>query len=296
MLKIKKCPVCGTSFNRDSPKAIYCSKECKWKAFRIRSGRSKSTWSPDLVKNCKFCGRSFKPSKYQPWQKYCKRKQCVKERDRQKDIQWRKNNPKKARERTHRWKRRHPERAKEVMRRYDRSEKGRLRRERRADKSKEYQKKWVNENRDKVRAAMRRYQRSEKGREKNKQFKKTLKGRLANRKRALIKRSLAKKNYDHNRLIPILKKQNNKCPLCGSDYGKNYENMDSAHIYPTKKYQVLACDVNNIIPICRRCNRQMQDTFFIDFCNIKGYPIPQEVLKYIKKKKNQMKLKHYGHQ
>ena len=97
---------------------------------------------------------------------------------------------------------------------------------------------------------------------------------------------LIKRNYNHNNLIPVLMQQDNKCPLCGSKYSLNLENMELAHIYPMSRYPTLAADTRNIIPICKKCNRKMHNKKFDEYCMENNVPIPERVYKYIKQKEN----------
>ena len=77
----------------------------RMKEFRIRSGRSRTIWSEDLINECQRCGKEFHPKKTVPYQKYCS-KNC------------------RAIMLMAEFKRRNPERVKQIMKKYTLSEKG----------------------------------------------------------------------------------------------------------------------------------------------------------------------------
>jgi len=183
----------------------------------------------------------------------------------------------------------HPQRVKESMRKYDHSLKGKERRERRKVKCKIYSKQWFIKNPDKCAEYSKRYR--EKDPERAKKVRKTyaqsMKGILANREKSRVRRSVfIKQKCDHNYWRSIVKEQNYKCPLCGAEYGEQIRNMALGHIFPRSKFPKLDSEVNNIIPICRKCNSKMYNMLFSDFCIKYNYPIPKRVLQYIKKNKS----------
>lgn len=296
---MRKCPICNKEIERKSSKAIYCSSSCKYKAYRLRNpekvkqtqekynknnyqkrletwrkyriktGRSKTIWTEDLINTCIECGKKFHPPRTVPFKKYCS-PNC-----RANYIQ-------------RKWKQKNPQRVKEIMRKYDKSEKGKDRRKRRYDKIKEYQKEWLKKHPEKTAEYSKAYREKDPERAKRirKKYEKSIKGIFANRKRSHIYRMLEKKNYNHNKLIPLLEEQKNKCPLCGKRYGSKLENMELGHIFPLKKFPTLAADTQNIIPICKKCNRRMRDNIFTDFCIKNNFPIPKRVMNYINKQKS----------
>ena len=107
-----------------------------------------------------------------------------------------------------------------------------------------------------------------------------------------MRRTLLKQNYDHTHLIPLLTKYNHCCPLCHKKLNEKYDkanfkaNMNVGHIFQDKKYPELACDTNNMIPICFECNRDMwyKETIY-EYCVRKNLVIPEEVKSYVEKVK-----------
>lgn len=290
------CDNCGNFILRKSLKAKYCSSNCKyeayrlrnpekvkqtqlkynknnpekrretWRKYRLKTGRSKTIWTDDLINFCVECGIKFHPTRFVPYKKYCS-PQC---RNRYNQRNWQKNNP---------------EKQKEIMKNYDKSEKGKARRKRNYPKKKEYNKKWLLNNPEKTAEYSKNYR--EKNPERAKQvrdrYKKSLKGILANRKRSHIKRMLKKYNYNHNKLIPIIVEQNGQCPLCHIIYEPDFSNMELGHIFPMKKYPEVESEPDNLLPICRTCNRRMREKLFSEYCKLHNLPIPKRVSDYVKR-------------
>jgi endogenous inhibitor of DNA gyrase (YacG/DUF329 family) len=303
---MRLCPICGKRVLRKSKKAIYCSDKCSTKAYRmrnpqkikesqdkynlenhnrrletyrryrIRSGRSKTIWHENLYNTCLECGKKFHPPKTVPFKKYCS-PLC------------------RSRYISRKWNKKNPEKLKEYMSKYDKSEKRKESIKRNSVKRKEYQKLWRANNPEKSAKYSKEYKESnpEKRRLQYKKYKKSIKGILANRKRSHITRMLEKSNYNHNKLIPILIEQNNKCPICGLDYGENFENMELGHIYSLKRYPELASHVKNIIPICKTCNRRMRTSRMDKYCKKFGYEVPIRVKTLVEKIGNPKKLLDY---
>ena len=219
-----------------------------------------------MIKICEYCKKEFEPDKYHP-NSICCSAICSRKRT---SIIWAKNNK---------------EKVKEIMKKFDSSEKGKARRKRCEEWTKKYQKQWNIQNPDKIKEYWKKENLKEKelGYPKMTKYKKSLKGILANRKRAQMTRCFSKRNIDHNYWLKTIKEQNNKCPLCGEQYLEDYSNMELAHIFPFSKYPLLATDKENIIPICFSCNRSMQNKMFDEYCLEKNYIIPEEVKKYKEK-------------
>ena len=294
------CLICGQRIFRKSQKAKYCSSSCKYKAYRIRnpekvksslekyreqnhaallekwreyrikSGRSKTSYTTNKINICLECSCSFHPKKFTPFQKYCSRS-C-----RQKYI-------------SRKFYQQNPQKMRQYLKKYDSSEKRRAYRKSEGYIMwrKSYNTQWLKDNPEKTKEYSKKYadNHPEERKEQIKRYRHSLKGIFSNRKRGHIYRMLIKKNYDHNRLVPILDEQDNKCPLCNTKYTENLVNMELGHIFPMKKYPILAADVENIIPICKRCNRRMRDKIFIDYCIEHNLGVPKRVLDYVQKQK-----------
>jgi 5-methylcytosine-specific restriction endonuclease McrA len=215
---------------------------------------------------CLYCNKEFTPDKYHPFAKCCSRS-CS---NKNTSTRWRKNNL---------------ERSKEIMKKYDSSEKGKLRREKGKEARQKYQRKWYKENVDYMKEWSKEYRiKNIEQLKKNRiKYKKSIKGILSNRKRACMIRCLSRRGMDHLYWQNIIKKQENKCPLCNSYYGDEYENMELAHIFPFSIYPQLSTETENLIPICFSCNRSMQNKMFNSFCIERGYNVPEVVINYIEK-------------
>ncbi len=286
---VKCCENCGASFfSKNTSK--YCSKKCGdisyrkrnherlregWKKYRIKSGRSKTIYFEGMTNICLRCQNKFSPKANTPFQKYCS-KSC---RNKTTIERWNKNNILKLRE---------------YQKKYDSSEKRKLSRQsqRYKDWRRDYYQRWLKDNPTKSADYSKSYRERdpERARTVSIKFKKSIKGILLNRKRSHIQRMLIRKNYDHNKLIPLLKEYNNKCPLCQTEYNVNLSNMELGHIFPLKKYDSLAAETDNFLPICKRCNRKMRDKIFSDYCKLHNIIIPKRVLDYEEHIKNQKTL------
>lgn len=276
---MKICEYCGGENKRKSVRAIYCSDSCKRKANDNKSEHKKTKWRADKINTCKECGKQFKPSKNTPFAKFCGGS-C---RNKNRSRRWRKNNP---------------EKAKEKVRRYDKSEKRKQERKRNYETYKKYQYKWRSENPEKAKEIRKRHYHSGGGKEYMLKWKKhTTKGKLLNRKNSLLRRPLdvkiEKRNFNHSELKPILEEQNYKCPICGEKYDGKLENMELGHIFPVSKNPLLVLEIENILPICKDCNRSMQNMKFSEFCKKKGVPIPKRAKEYEDKIKKRKKITEY---
>ena len=75
--------------------------------YRIKSGRSKTTFREGMINKCEVCGKEFQPTKFVPYRKYCSDK-CS------------------SKARATKYRERHPERMREAYEKYYNSEKGRF--------------------------------------------------------------------------------------------------------------------------------------------------------------------------
>ncbi len=70
----KKCKWCGQSFESDAANARYCSDGCRYVALKeqrakyMTNYRKKMEECGEIIRECKWCGRAFKPFQAQ---KYC---------------------------------------------------------------------------------------------------------------------------------------------------------------------------------------------------------------------------------
>ena len=226
---------------------------------------------------CKICGKELKTTNKQAL--YCG-SAC-------KSKAYRLNSPEKYKAKSERYRENNREKMRIAYNKYYNTDKERAARQRKQVKesSKLYRKIWQQNNRIKTRGYSLKYKEKYPERHKDnvKRYNKTLRGKLLNRKKAQFKRTRIKTNWDHNKLIPIIKAQNNQCPLCKSNYGKDCKNMELGHILPLSKYMEHACNLNNIIPICKHCNRTMYNSLFSDYCKEYNYKIPEQVLKVEKR-------------
>jgi len=222
---------------------------------------------------CKICGKELKTTNKQAL--YCG-SAC-------KSKAYRLNSPEKYKAKSERYRENNREKMRIAYNKYYNTDKERAARQRKQanPKYKIYLSNWRNNNKDKTREYMAKFRTKhpEKYKQTRKKYEQTIRGRLLNRKKAQFQRVVIKSNWDHNKLIPVIKEQNNKCPLCSTNYGDNLENMELGHILPLSKYLDHACDLDNIIPICKHCNRTMYNKLFSDYCKEYDYKIPEQVLK-----------------
>ncbi len=131
------CEYCGKSFQKNSWNHKYCSNACNSNTHNHRTGKSKTKWTPDLIKKCDKCAKEFHPPKNAPFKDFCSQR-CS---DRHRQPIWLAKNPGKQKEYDRRNYEKYPEKNKKRNRAYGKTEKGRevklkLTRKRRADLNK----------------------------------------------------------------------------------------------------------------------------------------------------------------
>ena len=226
---------------------------------------------------CKICGKELKTTNKQAL--YCGTA-C-------RSKAYRFNSPEKYKAKSERYRENNREKVRHSNRKYYKTDKGKANIIKKLNnpKRKEYFRTWQKDNKIKVRKYSHNFRTNNPDKYKHirKKYDQSIRGRLLNRKKAQFQRAVVKNNWDHNKIIPIIKEHNNKCPLCKGSYGDNLENMELGHILPLSKYLEYACNLDNIIPICKHCNRTMYNKLFSDYCKEYDYKIPEQVLKVEKR-------------
>ena len=115
---------CKKPFIKKAHNGKYCSQNCASNAHKHKTGKSKTMWTPELLKECIYCGIKFHPEKTVPFKKICDELTCQKMYDAERQKRFRKNSPEKIKEISQRAYSKNRERILERGRKYGKTPRG----------------------------------------------------------------------------------------------------------------------------------------------------------------------------
>ena len=92
--------------------------------YKLKKGIIKTYWHPELKNKCKICQQEFTPPRNRPYQEYCGKPECLKERNRQKSKRYEEKHREERNEKAVMDRQLNPEKHKLINKKYYDSEKG----------------------------------------------------------------------------------------------------------------------------------------------------------------------------